>query len=583
MIGAGAARSPALPFTGPLGARPSGDRHESQPERPPAAPPAAHDKGGRDRDPGPGSGGTRVPASPGAVPGAGARRRAPARGAAERPPRGSGARGGGGARPRPGAGAARRGWRHPGRARATRAAAAPFGAANKETPARAAPFRGRPGEGPAPRLPRAAPPLPVPPPPAGAALPARRGVRGTAPVPASGGGETYLCSARGHGSPGAAGAAGAAAAGARASPPLFVCEGPRAALSRDVTGPCVISAQGHRAPTRRGQRHPPPRGRGRGGRERGWGGRAARSSPVPWLPTPRPPRRCHWERARFPLETPRAPAPRAPRRPLGAARAEAPPPGGRAPAPRHAFPGTPRPHVGPPPLGDTAPRDGAGSRRGRGALAAGGRRRMAKALPPSALPGRAAPRGLAWTPRPAESGGGPRTCARGGGACPRQVAESTWPRAGTRSRVPPARLPNTHPPLASRRRQAATNPGGSGSSPASPAEGPPGSSPDPGRGRTGPVNPSPRRRARGSLSPGGLSGFLVTPGSSRPSIHPSLPVSLPLAGKPPASALAPSPLVPNQYRLISCPFAEVTETGLINYFYRCSLKCASGTTSENRL
>lgn len=59
--------------------------------------------------------------------------------------------------------------------------------------------------------------------------------------------------------------------------------------------------------------------------------------------------------------------------------------------------------------------------------------------------------------------------------------------------------------------------------------------------------------------------------------------SLPLAGKPPASALAPSPLVPNQYRLISCPFAEVTETGLINYFYRCSLKCASGTTSENRL
>lgn len=64
--------------------------------------------------------------------------------------------------------------------------------------------------------------------------------------------------------------------------------------------------------------------------------------------------------------------------------------------------------------------------------------------------------------------------------------------------------------------------------------------------------------------------------------HPSLPASLPLAGKPPASALAPSPLVPNQYRLISCPFAEVTETGLINYFYRCSLKCASGT-SENRL
>lgn len=36
-----------------------------------------------------------------------------------------------------------------------------------------------------------------------------------------------------------------AAAGARVSPPLFVCEGPRAALSRDVTGPCVISAQGH--------------------------------------------------------------------------------------------------------------------------------------------------------------------------------------------------------------------------------------------------------------------------------------------------------------------------------------------------
>lgn len=54
----------------------------------------------------------------------------------------------------------------------------------------------------------------------------------------------------------------------------------------------------------------------------------------------------------------------------------------------------------------------------------------------------------------------------------------------------------------------------------------------------------------------------------------------PWAGKPPASALAPSPPVPNQYALISCPFAEVTETGLINYFCRCSLKCASGTTSE---
>ncbi|XP_059323659.1 basic proline-rich protein-like [Ammospiza nelsoni] len=308
-------------------------------------------------------------------------------------------------------------------------------------PGSAAPARGRPGEGPAPRLPRSAPPLPVLPPPAGAALPARRGVRGTAPVPTSGGGETYLCSARGHGSPGAAGAAGAAAAGARASPPLFVCEGPRAALSRDVTGPCVISAQGHRAPTRRGQRHPPPRGRGRGGRERGWGGRAARSSPVPWLPTPRPPRHCHWERARFPLETPRRARPAAHSVPRGQRprRREC-----HAPAPRHALPWTPRPHVGPPPLGDTAPRDGAGTG-GDGARslpAAAAARKTRSPPPPSpafARPGRSARSRV-------ESQAAGRARARAGeaaagAACPRQVAASTWPRAGTLSRIPPRAFP----------------------------------------------------------------------------------------------------------------------------------------------
>ena len=99
------------------------------------------------------------------------------------------------------------------------------------------------------------------------------------PSPPGCGGGTYRGAARGRGGPGTAGAAGAAAAGARLSPPLFVCEGPRAALSRDVTGPCVISAQGHRAPSRRGQRHPPPRGRGRGG-GRGWEGGAGRSGPL---------------------------------------------------------------------------------------------------------------------------------------------------------------------------------------------------------------------------------------------------------------------------------------------------------------
>lgn len=86
-----------------------------------------------------------------------------------------------------------------------------------------------------------------------------------------------------------------------------------------------------------------------------------------------------------------------------------------------------------------------------------------------------------------------------------------------------------------------------------------------------PVNSLPcsgRWGARWLWQPG---AFRVTPA---PSARP------PWAGKPPASALAPSPPMPNQYALISCPFAEVTETGLINYFCRRSLKCASGTTSE---
>ncbi|XP_072782220.1 uncharacterized protein [Taeniopygia guttata] len=106
-LGAGAARYPAVPFTGPLGARPSNDRHEFQRNHPPAAPPAASDRTGgtltRPRLPG-----TRGPAEPRG--GAGRGRGSPraSRGAAERPPRGSGARGGGGARPRPGA-ALRRG------------------------------------------------------------------------------------------------------------------------------------------------------------------------------------------------------------------------------------------------------------------------------------------------------------------------------------------------------------------------------------------------------------------------------------------------------------------------------------------
>lgn len=86
-----------------------------------------------------------------------------------------------------------------------------------------------------------------------------------------------------------------------------------------------------------------------------------------------------------------------------------------------------------------------------------------------------------------------------------------------------------------------------------------------------PVNSLPSSPRWGARWLWWLGAFRVTPApSSRP----------PWAGKPPASALAPSPSVPNQYALISCPFAEVTETGLINYFCRCSLKCASGTTSE---
>ncbi|XP_031959766.1 collagen alpha-1(I) chain-like [Corvus moneduloides] len=570
-----------MPFTGPLRARPSKDRHEFQRNHPPAAPPTAYDRTGGTLTPAPapGSAWPRAvpggPRSPGAVPGrarAGGGR-CPAARARPRfppcPPRGGGAAatwerrarrrrreappGGGhcgGGRPR--APRTRRGrGRFRGQTHEPEAAAAvgasgpnparadlcgrragggggkglsPADGGTRAGSARPAPPQrrreqrtksppparpraaGSQGRG-RPRASRAPPPplglpLPVPPPPAGAALPARRGVRGAASVPASGGSGTYLCSARGHGSPGAAGAAGAAAAGARASPPLFVCEGPRAALSRDVTGPCVISAQGHRAPTRRGQRHPPPRGRGRGGRERGWGGE--RPAPPPSLCSPPPAlpgaatgnaRGSHWR--------PRAPPP--PRRARPAAhsvpRGQRPRRwGGRAPAPRHALPGTPRPRVGPPPLRDTAPRDGTGDgdRRGRGALAAGGRRRMENAVPPAALPGPAAPRRLAWTrrPRAPQSQVAGRARARAGEAAGGRVptaggGEHVAARGHTVPHLP--RAPSLHPPAhsrpaAARLRQNRGDPGHPRQgcrAPAGPAEGPTGSSQDPGRGRTG--------------------------------------------------------------------------------------------------
>lgn len=97
MVEAGAARSPAVPFTGPLRARPSKDRHEFQRNRPPAAPPAVYDRTGGTLTPALAPGARVAPRSPGAVSGRarGGEGRCPAArarpGLPPRPPRGGGA------------------------------------------------------------------------------------------------------------------------------------------------------------------------------------------------------------------------------------------------------------------------------------------------------------------------------------------------------------------------------------------------------------------------------------------------------------------------------------------------------------